>query len=202
MNSLFHRLESEEDVSILLIPELAYFGLQMLSDGTILFEGEPLMSRLLQHCAIMNNRFLILDAPQHLHDELLVRWVEQVSERYEKMSAFGAIYYPWLCSGEEVFPPLHGICRCRKTSSTDRCTGTLLLIPVRGCTHSSIGLTNQEATSLAKAHESIVLVIKGLMPMGARTLSRDQFFNRLTVVNLNMIIEQIQRDTQWAVFDE
>ena len=43
----------------------------MLSDGTILFEGEPLMSRLLQHCAIMNNRFLILDAPQHLHDELV-----------------------------------------------------------------------------------------------------------------------------------
>ena len=53
----------------------------------------------------MNNRFLILDAPQHLHDELLVRWVEQISERYEKMSAFGAIYYPWLCAGEDVFPP-------------------------------------------------------------------------------------------------
>ena len=45
------------------------------------------MSRLLHHCAVMNNRFLILDAPQHLHDELLVRWVEQIGQRYENISA-------------------------------------------------------------------------------------------------------------------
>ena len=110
--SLFHRLESEEDVSVLLIPALAYFGLQMLGDGTIIFEGEPLMSRLLQHCAVMNNRFLMLDAPQHLHDELLVRWVEQVGHRYEK----SPLSVPYIIRGfvqeKTSFPPSSVMAEC------------------------------------------------------------------------------------------
>jgi hypothetical protein len=69
--ALFQRLESEEDISLVAIPSLAYFGLEMSDDGTILFKGEALMIRMLQHCAVMNNRFFIMDAPQHLHDELL-----------------------------------------------------------------------------------------------------------------------------------
>ena len=207
-SSLFHRLESEEDFSILLIPALAYFGVQMLADGTILFEGEPLMSRLLEHCAIMNNRFLILDSPQHLHDELLVRWVQQISERYEKMSAFGAMYYPWLCAGEEVFPPssvMAGVyVAVEKLHPPIGVQWPPANVPVRGCTHSSIELTNQEATNLAKAHVNPIVLVpgKGLMPMGARTLSRDPIFQQINSRRIvNMIIEQIQRDTQWAVFE-
>jgi len=206
--SLFHRLESEDDFSILLIPALAYFGLQMLSDGTILFEGEPLMSRLLQHCAVMNNRFLILDAPQHLHDELLVRWVEQIGQRYENNSAFGAIYYPWLCAGEETFPPssvMAGVyAAVEKLHPPIGIQWPPANIPVRGCTHSSIELTNQEAKSLAKAHVNPIVLVpsKGLMPMGARTLSKDPIFQQINSRRIvNMIIEQIQRDTQWAMFE-
>ena len=106
MWSLFHRLESEEDFSILLIPALAYFGLQMLSDGTILFEGEPLMSRLLHHCAVMNNRFLILDAPQHLHDDLLVRGLNK-SVSAMKTSPRLALYTIHGCvQAKSLFHPL------------------------------------------------------------------------------------------------
>lgn len=206
--SMFHRLDSEEDFSILLIPALAYFGLQMLSDGTIIFEGEPLMSRLLEHCAIMNNRFLILDAPQHLHDQLLVRWVEQIGQRYEKIAAFGAIYYPWLCAGEEVFPPssvMAGVyVAVEKLHPPIGIQWPPANIPVRGCTHSSIELTNQEAKSLAKAHVNPIVLVpsKGLMPMGARTLSKDPIFQQINSRRIvNMIIEQIQRDTQWAMFE-
>lgn len=206
--SLFHRLESEEDLSLVLVPALAYFGLNMLSDGTILFEGEPLMGRLLHHCAIMNNRFLILDAPQHLHDELLIRWVNQVSQRYDKISAFGAIYYPWLCAGEETFPPssvMAGVyVTVEKLHPPIGIQWPPANVPVRGCTHSSIELTNQEATDLAKSHVNPIVLVpgKGLMPMGARTLSKDPIFQQINSRRIvNMIIEQIQRDTQWAVFE-
>ena len=77
-------------------------------------------------------------------------------------------------------------------------------VPVRGCTHSSIELTNQEAKSLAQgACESHCIgASKGLMPMGARTLSKDPIFQQINSRRIvNMIIEQIQRDTQWAMFE-
>jgi hypothetical protein len=205
---LFHRLESEEDISIVLVPALAYFGLQMLSDGTILFEGEALMTRLLQHCAVMNNRFLILDAPQHLHDDLLIRWVNQISQRNEKFAAFGAMYYPWLCSGESTFPPssvMAGLyVAVEKLHPPIGIQWPPANIAVRGCTHSSIELTNQEATDLARGHVNPIVLVpgKGLMPMGARTLSKDPIFQQINSRRIvNMIIEQIQRDTQWAVFE-
>ncbi len=206
--SLLHRLESEEDISLLMVPSLAYFSVQMLNDGSILFEGEALWSRLLQHCAVMNNRFLIMDAPQQLHDELLIRWVSQFGLRNDKTSAYGAIYYPWLCDGEAVFPPssvLAGV-----YVSVERSHPPIGIqwppanVAVRGCTHSTIELTQHEATQLAQGHVNPIMLVpgQGMMPMGARTLSKDPIFQQINSRRImNMIVEQIHRDTQWAVFE-
>lgn len=205
---LFHRLESEEDISLIVVPSLAYFGLHMLNDGTLLFDGEAMLTRLLQHCAVMNNRFLIVDAPQNLHDDLLVRWTEQFGLRNDNISAYGAVYYPWLCDGEEMFPPssvMAGLyVTVEKMHPPIGIQWPPANIPVRGCTHSSIELTQQEATLLAQGHVNPIVLVpgQGIMPMGARTLSKDPIFQQINSRRImNMIIEQIHRDTQWAVFE-
>lgn len=206
--SLFHRLESEEDISLLLVPSLAYFGLHMLNDGTLTFDGEALLTRLLRHCAIMNNRFLIIDAPQNLHDDLLIRWVKQFGLRNEKTSAYGAVYYPWLCDGEQTFPPssvMAGVyVSVEKMHPPIGIQWPPANVPVRGCTHSSIELTHHEAKELAQGHVNPIVLVpgQGMMPMGARTLSKDPIFQQINSRRImNMIIEQINRDTQWAVFE-
>ena len=206
--TLFQRLEAEEDISLLAIPSLAYFGLDMTDDGQILFQGEPLMIRMLQHCAVMNNRFLIVDTPQYLHDELLMRWVNQIRTAYENIAAYGAIYYPWLYQGDELFPPssiMAGVyVQVEKSNPPIGIQWPPANVPVRGCTKGEIDLTFQEATQLASHNINPIFIVpgKGLMPMGALTLSRDPVFQQINSRRImNMIIEQVNRDTQWAVFE-
>ena len=206
--ALFQRLESEEDISLVAIPSLAYFGLDMNDDGTILFKGETLMIRMLQHCAVMNNRFLIIDAPQHLHDELLTRWITQIRNWYEDIAAYGAIYYPWLHDGDAIFPPssvMAGLyVQVEKANPPIGIQWPPANVPVKGCTKGEIDLTFQEATRLSKHNINPIFIVpgKGLMPMGARTLSKDPIFQQINSRRImNMIIEQINRDTQWAVFE-
>ena len=81
--------------------------------------------------------FSILDAPQHLHDELLVRWVEQISERYEDVGFRGDVL-SWLCAGG--FPPSSVMAGYMWLSAASA-IGVVVTadIPVRGCVHSSIG---------------------------------------------------------------
>jgi phage tail sheath protein FI len=77
-------------------------------------------------------------------------------------------------------------------------------VPVRSCTHTQIALNHAEATYLAQNHINPIYVVpgKGIMPMGSRTLSKDPIFQQINSRRImNMIIEQINRDTQWAVFE-
>ena len=205
---LFHRLQAEEDISLVTVPSLAYFGLDMTQDGLVLFKGEAFMLRMLQHCAVMNNRFFIIDAPQHLHDELLTRWVDQVRSRYEEIADYGAIYYPWLQDGEAIFPPssvMAGLyVQVERSNPPIGIQWPPANVPTRGCTKGEINLSFQEATRLGQHNINPIFVVpgKGLMPMGARTLSRDPIFQQINSRRImNMVIEQINRDTQWAVFE-
>ena len=207
-DGFFQRLESEEDISLLHVPVLAYFSVQMFADGTIMCSSEPLYGRLLQHCAEMNNRFLIIDAPKDLHDDLLIRWVKQFQTRQYQHSSYGAIYYPWLCDGSENFPP--GSSMAGVFVKVETLHPPLGIqwppanVPIRGITHPLIELSNEEANLLSSSHVNPILIVpgRGIAPMGARTLSKDPIFQQINSRRImNMIIEQIHRDTQWAVFE-
>lgn len=206
--NLFQRLEAEEDISLLYIPVLGYFNIQMFADGQIFSSAEALLGRFLLHCSVMNNRFLLIDSPRDLHDDLLVRWVKQLQERQYKNASYGAIYYPWLRDGEDVYPP--GAAMAGLFVAVEQLHPPIGIqwppanIALRGVSDTLVPLEQEEATFLAQAHVNPIYVVpgRGIMPMGARTLSKDPIFQQINSRRImNMIVEQLYRDSQWAVFE-
>ena len=64
LSPLLDRLRSEEDLALLLVPSAAYMRCHVDADGGVRADVEALYDELLEHCREMNNRFLIMDAPE------------------------------------------------------------------------------------------------------------------------------------------
>jgi hypothetical protein len=206
--SLFHRLEAEEDISLLNVPSLAYLPCQMLANGDIICGSERLYSRLLLHCSQMNNRFLIMDAPKDLHDEFLVRWIRRFRGVEPKVNSYGAIYYPWLCERDEFFPPGSAVAglyvEVEKLHPPIGIQWPPANLPLRGITHSTLELDQKEVSALSQEYVNAIYTVsgRGIMPMGARTLSNEPIFKQINSRRImNLIVEQIRRDSRWAVFE-
>ena len=206
--SLFHRLEAEEDISLLNVPSLAYLPCQMLANGDIICGSERLYSRLLLHCSQMNNRFLIMDAPKDLHDEFLVRWIRRFRGVEPKVNSYGAIYYPWLCERDEFFPPGSAVAglyvEVEKIHPPIGIQWPPANLPLRGITHSTLELDQKEVSALSQEYVNAIYTVsgRGIMPMGARTLSNEPIFKQINSRRImNLIVEQIRRDSRWAVFE-
>ena len=205
---LLSRLREEEELGILLAPGAAYLPIHMDRSGTLTSDAEPLYDLLLAHCRQMNNRFLILDAPKGLHGEYLVRWVEGFRERSVESRAYGAVYYPWLLDGDELFPPsgvlagsFAGLELAQPPVGIARPPAN---VPLQGVTHTEVGLSFAEAGTLVESHINPIVVQtgRGVVAFGARTLSsvpRWKHINSRRVVNL--VLEQLRRDCEWAVFE-
>jgi hypothetical protein len=208
LGPLLDRLRTEDDISILAAPAAAYLSCEISRTGVVRADAEPLYELLLAHCREMHNRFLIIDPPSGLHEDLLSRWVSGFRSRNELTRSFGALYYPWLCEGEERFPPsasLAGI-----FVRTEREKGEYGVVwppantPILGVTHPEVELDWAEAGGLAEQsiNPLILQAGRGVVVFGARTLSRERAFayvNSRRVVSL--ITEQIRRDSEWAVFE-
>ena len=206
--SLIDRLRSEEDIALLAAPAAAYLPCEVYSNGDIFAGCEAVYTLLLQHCVEMNNRFLIMDVPQNLHEELLVRWVDQVRQRTQGSNHFGALYYPWLCEGEVEFPASSCVAglfvEVEKQHPPIGIQWPPANIPLRGVSHASLSLDLAEVSDLAQAHINPIVTQpnRGLVPMGARTLSSDPIFKQVNSRRImNLVLEQVRRDTEWAIFE-
>ena len=208
LGPLFDRLRDEEDIALLLVPAAAYLRCELRRNGEVLADAEVLYGELLAHCREMNNRFLVMDAPQGLHGAPLLRWVADFRRRHAANGSYGAIYYPWLLNGEDIFPPSATMAGSyARLEVENRPFGVAwppANRPLRGVTHAEVELEWDEAGAMAEAALNPIVVQpgRGLVAFGARTLSLS---SGLRFVNsrraLNMVLEQLRRDNQWAVFE-
>jgi hypothetical protein len=208
LEPLLQHLRAEDEIALLIVPEAAYLRCLVGRDGMVQADCEALYDALLVHCREMSNRFLILDAPRGLHADLLVSWVSRFRDRHPENRSFGAVYYPWLYEGDELFPPSGTVAGLfARVELEHRPFGIVwppANVPLRAVTHPEVELTWAEAGELSEKHINPIIIQagRGVLVFGARTLSREPAFlhiNSRRVVN--MVAEQLRRDNEWAVFE-
>ena len=205
---LLDHLRCEDDLAILAVPEAAYMRCEMSRDGKVHFDADTLFDELLAHCREMNNRFLIMDTPRGLHGDLLLRWVDRMRDRHPEVRSHGAIYYPWLMAGDELFPPSGAVAGVFARTELSHGPFGVVWPPanttIDGVTHTEVELSWDEAGDLT-SHAINPIVIqagRGVIIFGARTMSKEQAFLHINSRRIvNMVAEQLRRDNEWAVFE-
>jgi phage tail sheath protein FI len=210
LEPLIHHLRADDDVALLIMPELAYLPCDIQRQtGEVSFAGEALLDRLLIHCREMHNRFLIIDPPGRLHGELLTRWLKNWRLRAPELRTRCAIYYPWLQRGDDLMPPSASMAglysRVERKHEPFGVMWPPANVSVEGATHAEVILDWQEANDLVDNSINPIVVQpgRGVVVWGARTLSSDEvwrFVNTRRIVS--MVAEQLRRDSQWAVFEQ
>lgn len=205
--AVMDRLQGQEDLGILAMPVLAYLP-AMASKNRVEVSCEPMIKALLEHCRVMNNRFLILDAPRDLAEPDLIRWVKRFRSENKTNAGFGAIYYPWLKDGDEVFPPSGAVAGTYARVDHEHAPLGVRWPPanveLRGVTHPAVALPWSESGGLNEESINPILTQpgRGVVIWGARTLSSDKkwrYVNSRRIVSF--IIEQLRRDAGWVVFE-
>lgn len=206
---LFDRLRAEEDIAILLVPGAAYMRCEWNArTGEVRADADVIYDQLLAHCREMTNRFLVMDAPQALHGEPLLRWARSVRDRDPATRSYGAVYYPWLFQGDELFPPSGVIAGTFARTELEHVPYGVAWppanVPIQAVTHPEVELSWAEAGELAEESINPIVVQpgRGVLAFGSRTLSRvrnTMHINSRRVIN--MVTEQLRRDSEWAVFE-
>jgi phage tail sheath protein FI len=211
-DQLFHplldRLRGEEDIGLIAMPVLAYLPVARGRNNTPIVRCQPVMDLLLSHCEEMNNRFLILDTPRDLHENALSRWVRDFREANSTIASYGAIYYPWLMAGDEMFPPSGSVAgvfaRLDKQHEPFGVRWPPANEVIRGVTHPMVPLRFSEAGDFADLGVNPILTepARGVVIWGARTLSKDPRWLHINSRRIvSYISEQLRRDNQWVVFE-
>lgn len=205
--SLFDRLRGEEDVGLLSIPVLAYLPVEIRA-GKATVAAQPIMEMMLLHCHEMNNRFAVFDTPRDLHDEPLRRWVAEFREKMAPHASFGAIYYPWLMSGDELFPPSGSVAGVFARVDHEHAPFGVRWPPanetLRGVTHPAVPLRWAEAGDYNELGINPILSqpSRGVVIWGARTLSTDPRWLHINSRRIvSFVAEQLRRDAEWVVFE-
>ena len=194
--ALLDRLREQEDIGLLCMPTLAYLPIAFDDKGEPVVRCQPVIELLLKHCREMNNRFLILDTPRDLHDRLLYRWIAKLRESVAPIASFGAIYYPWLMSGDEAFPPSGPVAgsfaRIDREHAPFGVRWPPANLPLRGVTHPAVPLRWSEAGDLTEMGINPIMTqpARGVVVWGARTLSRDP---RWLHINSRRIVSYVSR---------
>jgi len=205
---LFERLRIEEEIALLCVPALGYLRCDIARTGVVRWAGESLALELLTHCRSLNNRFLILDAPRGLHGELLFRWFAAFQQVDPETASWGALYYPWLHRGDDLFPPSGAVMGTYARMERERQPTGIAWPPanvaLRGVTHTEVEMDWSEVGAVGDVGINPLLSQpgRGVVIWGARTMSRDPnwaFVNSRRIVS--MIGEQLRRDNEWAIFE-
>ena len=208
LGPLFQRLRCEDEIALLAIPSAAYMRCEMLRSGRIRCDAEVLYEEFLAHCRQMSNRFMVIDPPQRLHGDLLLRWFRDFRDRDPSNRAFGAMYYPWVCRGDEVQPPSGAVMGVFARTEMEHAPFGVAWPPantaVKGMTHTEVEMDWAEVGIVSEVgiNPLIVQPGRGVVIWGARTLSSDPawiFINSRRIVS--MVTEQLRRDNEWAVFE-
>ena len=133
---------------------------------------------------------------------------QQFRNRNLVVDSYGALYYPWLWNGDQVFPPgatVSGMfVRVEKSHPPLGIQWPPANVILYGVTHLDVELPWNESKSILEAGINPIVLqgARGLVVFGARTLSMDpilRFVNSRRI--LNLVIEQVRKDTEWAVFE-
>lgn len=202
------RLRGEEDIGLITMPLLAYLPVRFGRDR-VEVRAEPIMALLLRHCHEMNNRFAIFDTPRDLHEDALTKWVVDFRQRHAPFASFGAIYYPWLMNGDEMFPPAGSIAGVFARVENENNPFGVRWPPanevVRGVTHPAVVVKWKESGELNDVGINPILVqpTRGVVVWGARTLSTESAYLHINSRRImNYLTEQIRRDAAWVVFEQ
>ena len=205
--SLLYRLRGDEEIALLCMPALAYLPVDFSGRAPV-GAADNMMHVLLRHAAEMTHRFCIFDAPRDLHGDALMAWVSQFQDRAGAVACHGALYYPWLRCGDELFPPSGSVGGLYARVEISHRPFGVGWPPanelLKGVTHPDVEIRWSETGGLAAAGVNPVVTqpARGVVVWGARTLSRD---SRWIHINSRRIVsavaEQLRRDSQWAVFE-
>ncbi len=205
---LLDRLAGEDEIALLCVPAAAWMRCEISRNGAVRSDAEALYNELLAHCRQMNNRFLILDSPRGLHGDLLTRWFEAFRAREPLDRCFGAVYYPWICRGDDLYPPSGAVMGVFARTELEHAPYGVSWPPanaaIHGATHTEIEMDWGEAGSISDIgiNPLVTQPGRGVVVWGARTMSLDPawtFVNSRRIVS--MISEQLRRDNEWAVFE-
>ncbi len=207
LNGLLYRLRGDEEIALLSMPVLAYLGVDRTRQVPI-SAGDGVIARLVAHCAEMNNRFLIVDPPRDLHERGLLAWAEALRDRCGVHACYGAIYYPWLKCGEEIFPPGGAVgglyARVEAAHEPFGVGWPPANELLRGVTHPEVELRWSETGELSAAGINPILTqpARGVVVWGARTMSRDEKWLHINARRtVSVVAEQLRRDSAWVVFE-
>lgn len=206
---LMQRLRVEEDIAILISPDIAFLPCSTDHLGRTTSQTEIAWDTLLAHCAEMGNRFFVMDAPRGAHGAELVSLAAGFSERNPSTRSYGALYYPWLRRSESLFPPSGAIAGIYARMERERGDYGVAWPPaniaLRGATDLEVNPDWREAGDLsdARINPLIIQAGRGVVVWGARTLSADPNFRAINSRRVvSMVTEQLRRDNEWAVFEQ
>lgn len=204
---LLERLREEEEPALLVVPPLAY--LPVSGRGPSLRVGAHAAVRLfLRHCQEMSHRFLILDAPRHTSEDLLVEWVVQLRRDREIDTSYGALYYPWVQRGDAVVAPSGAVAGTfARVEAENKPFGVRVSpanVALRGFTHPQVPVSFRDAAVLVDAGINAIVEQpgRGMLAWGARTMSSDLRWRQITSRRIvSLVTERVRRDAEWIVFE-
>jgi phage tail sheath protein FI len=201
-------LEALDDVTMVVAPDI----MRAYQDGLIDMEGVVgLQKSILAHCARMEDRVAILDAPPGLNPQQIDDWKMETANLISD-SGYGALYYPWIkvddpANRQTVFIPPSGHIAglwsrtddrrgVHKAPANEELLGAIDL--ETHLTQAELGTLNVHSINCIRAFPG-----RGIRVWGARSLAEAASEWRYINVRrlFNFVKESVDQGTQWVVFE-
>jgi len=201
-------LEALDDVTMIVVPDL----MRAYQDGLLDMDGVVAVQKgILAHCARMENRVAILDAPPGLSPTQIDDWKMKTANLISD-GGYGALYYPWIkvddpASRQPIFIPPSGHV-AGVWSRTDDKRGVhkapaneelmSVLDVEQNLTQAELGTLNVHSINCIRAFPG-----RGIRVWGGRSLAEAASEWRYINVRrlINFIKGSIEIGTQWVVFE-
>jgi phage tail sheath protein FI len=201
-------LEALDDVTMIAAPDLMH----ALQDGLLTMDGVIAVQKaLLAHCARMEDRVAILDAPPAMNPTQIDEWKMKTANLISD-GGYGVLYYPWIkvddpAAGKPIFMPPSGHIAglwsrvdnrrgVHKAPANEELLGALDV--EMHLTQAELGTLNVHGIDCIRAFPG-----RGIRVWGARTLAESSSEWRYINVRrlINFVKESIDQGTQWVVFE-